>query len=46
MREGKTTKYIQGRPFDVEGVFHIDVIEEDGEMLQLYYMDDALVYNK
>ena len=46
MREGKTTKYIQGRPFDVEGVFHIDVIEEDGEMLQLYYIDDALVLKK
>ena len=46
LQKGKTTEYIEGRPFDVEGVFHISVEEDEGEMLQLYYLDDAIVVKK
>jgi hypothetical protein len=43
LREGETTDYILGRPFDVVGVFHIQPIIEDGTIYQLYVMDDAVV---
>jgi hypothetical protein len=40
MRKGETTDYIQGRPFDVVGVMHIEEAEFAGEM---FWMDDAIV---
>lgn len=40
MRKGETTDYIQNRPFDVIGVFHIGDSIAPGE---LYSMDDAIV---
>lgn len=43
LKENVTTDYIQNRPFDVVGVFHIDPIEEDGSLFQLYRIDDAIV---
>ena len=43
VREGKTTDYILGRPFDVVGVFHIQPIVEEDKLYQLYVMDDAVV---
>lgn len=46
MRTGVTTDYIQSRPFDVVGVFHIDLIVDDGELFQLYRIDDAIIVEK
>lgn len=43
LKEGETTEYIQGRPFDVVGTLRIDPIYEDGEWLQLYVLEDAIV---
>ncbi len=43
LAEGETTDYIEGRPFDVVGIFHIDPLIEDDELLQLYRIDDARV---
>lgn len=40
LREGVTTRYIEGRPFDVVGVMHVD---PDIELFQMFYMDDAIV---
>ena len=40
MRKGKMTDYIQGRPFDVVGVVHIEESEIAGEM---FWMNDAVV---
>lgn len=41
--DGLTTDYIEGRPFDVVGTFHIDPLVEDDEVLQLYRIDEARV---
>jgi len=46
MRSGETTNYIQGRPFDVVGVFHIRPDEVDGKLFTLYEIDDAIVIEK
>ncbi len=43
MRRGETTDYIQNRPFDVVGVFHIGDSIVPGE---LYSMDDAVVIDR
>jgi hypothetical protein len=43
MRRGVTTDYIQNRPFDVVGTFHIQPEDDDGELYQLYVIDDAIV---
>jgi hypothetical protein len=43
MRSGETTQYIQNRPFDVIGVFHIGESIIPGE---LYSMDDAIVIDR
>lgn len=40
LRDGVTTRYIEGRPFDVVGVMHVD---PDIELFQLFYIDDAIV---
>ena len=46
LAEGQTTDYILNRPFDVVGTFHIDPLVEDGELLQLYRIDEARVIDK
>jgi hypothetical protein len=43
MRKGESTDYIQNRPFDVIGVFHIGDSIIPGE---LYSMDDAVVVDQ
>jgi hypothetical protein len=43
MRKGESTDYIDGRPFDVVGVFHIGDSITPGE---LYSLDDAIVINR
>jgi hypothetical protein len=44
MRKGHTANYIQNRPFDVVGTFQIKPwITEDGELLELYRIVDAVV---
>ena len=43
MRKGVTTSYMPNRPFDVVGIFQIKPWIEDGEVLQLYQMEDAIV---
>jgi len=46
MREGKTVDFIDNRPFDVVGIFHIDPWEEDGELWELYRISDAIVITR
>jgi len=46
MAEGQTTDYIQNRPFDVVGTFHIDPLVEDNELFRLYRIDNARVIDK
>ena len=43
MTKGETTDYIHMRPFDVEGVFRIEPIADEGELLQLYRIEDARI---
>lgn len=40
---GVTTRYIEGRPFDVVGVIHVAPEADDEELYQLFYMDHAIV---
>jgi hypothetical protein len=44
MRKGVTTHYIQGRPFDVVGVFHIKTNIE--KYTAMYELEDAIVIEK
>ena len=43
MQKGKTTNYISNRPFDVVGIFQIKLWVEDGEILRLYQIVDAVL---
>ena len=43
MRKGKTTEYIENRPFEVVGLFHIGTSISPGE---LFTLDDAIVITK
>jgi len=43
LAEGETTDYIEGKPFDVEGVFQIVPEADDTELYQLYRIEDAKV---
>ncbi len=43
LKEGTTTDYIFGRPFDVIGTFRIESEERDGDLYFLYSIDDAVV---
>ena len=43
MRDGQTTNYIEGRPFDVVGDFHIGDTIEPGE---LFWIDNAVVMDR
>jgi hypothetical protein len=46
MRNGVTTDYIPGRPFDVVGRFHIRPEADDEELYQLYQIEDATVIDQ
>ncbi len=46
LRSGKTTNYIQGRPYDVIGTFRFDPVYEDDEWIQLYFLEDAIVIDR
>jgi hypothetical protein len=48
MKDGETTDYIQGRPFDVIGVFHIAEQAEVAEdaLPKLYSLTDAVVISR
>jgi hypothetical protein len=49
MRRGMTTDYISGRPFDVVGVFHVQLemnIDDETKVGTLYFIDDAVVIDK
>ncbi|MEZ6041973.1 MAG: DUF3299 domain-containing protein [Planctomycetaceae bacterium] len=43
LTEGAETDYIEGKPFDVEGVFHIEPIVNEMELFGLFRIDDARV---
>ncbi len=43
MADGVTTDYIEGRPFDVEGTFHIDPKADETNLSRLYRIDNARV---
>lgn len=41
LQKSKTTEYQQNRRFDVEGTFKIAPIVEEGELLELYQLEEA-----
>ncbi|WP_197441022.1 prolipoprotein diacylglyceryl transferase [Thalassoglobus neptunius] len=43
LKEGETTRYIEGRPFDVVGTFVLDPWILDDELDLLYHIEDAEV---
>lgn len=44
LTEGTSVDYIPGRPFDVEGTFHIQPVDDgEGNWLQMYSISDAKV---
>ncbi|MFN0199820.1 MAG: hypothetical protein ACKVT0_23960 [Planctomycetaceae bacterium] len=46
LAEGQTTHYTELNALDVEGVFHIDPMEIDGELVRMYSIDDAVIVKK
>lgn len=46
LREGVTTNYIQGRPFDVIGQMVVKSFLLDGELFFLYKINDAVIVDK
>ena len=46
LREGVTTNYIQGRPFDVVGQMVVKSVLLDGELFFLYKINDAVIIDK
>ena len=43
LADGEASPYIQNRPFDVAGTFHLDPVRDGGDWLRLYRIDDARV---
>lgn len=43
MKEGTKARYVESRPIDVTGTFHINPISADGTWVQLYKITDATV---
>lgn len=43
LKEGSKVKYVQNRPVDVVGTFHIQPVVSDGNWFQLYKITDAAV---
>ncbi|MFN0199819.1 MAG: hypothetical protein ACKVT0_23955 [Planctomycetaceae bacterium] len=46
LKEGETTDYIELKPFDVVGVFHIDPVQLGDDLIQMYNIDDAVIVKK
>ncbi|MEW4488080.1 hypothetical protein AB1L42_08360 [Thalassoglobus sp. JC818] len=46
LKEGETTRYIEGRPFDVVGTFVLDPWILDDELDLLYHIEDAKVLDQ
>lgn len=46
LREGAETNYIEGRPFDVVGIFHIRPDVFDDQLDGLYAIEDAVVLDR
>ena len=46
LQEGKSTSFIQGRPFDVTGTFVLDAWVFDDELELLYHIEDAVISKK
>lgn len=46
LKDGTTTNYIQGRPFDVIGTMSLEPEEQDGELYLLYFITDATVVDR
>jgi hypothetical protein len=49
LRDDVTTDYINGRPFDVVGLFHIGVemnLDDPTKVKTVYYIDDAIVIDE
>ena len=49
LRDDVTTDYINGRPFDVAGVFHVAVemdLDDLTKVKTVYYIDDAIVIDE
>ena len=46
MKEGTEARYVENRPIDVIGTFHIlPVVDDEGNWFQLYKISDAIVVN-
>ena len=43
MAAGETTDYIEGRPFDVEGIFRIVPQADEKDLSRLYSIENAKV---
>jgi hypothetical protein len=43
LKEGTTARYVESRPIDVTGTFHISPIPADGTWVQMYKITDAAV---
>jgi hypothetical protein len=43
LASGVTSDYIEGRPFDVEGILHIEPLADENNLSRLYRIDDAKV---
>jgi hypothetical protein len=43
LKEGTKVRYVENRPFDVVGTFHIDPRYVDGTLMRLYRISDAVV---
>lgn len=43
LADGVVTDYIDGRPFDVEGTFHIEPLADEKDLYRLYRIDNARV---
>ncbi len=46
LRDGVTTDYIANRPFDVVGIFRINLDVWEGQVDQLYEIEDAIVIER
>ncbi|MDQ3332697.1 MAG: hypothetical protein M3552_18965, partial [Planctomycetota bacterium] len=43
LKDGTKVRYVQNRPIDVEGTFHIQPVVSDGQWFQIYKVTDAAV---
>ena len=46
LKSGTATDYIEGYPFDVIGTFAIRPAVDDGDIYELFHIDDARIVNK